>query len=99
MSQVNAVQPTSEPKATIVNGVLIPDADSVRSMLWTLSQRMKTDTALAEAFRTDPLRVLGEMGLNTELQAEAAKSFGIEIPEGARCTWTCVISNCTITIL
>jgi hypothetical protein len=89
--QNKPIVPTSEPQSILVNGALVPDADTVRSMLWTLSQKMKDDPRLAEAFRTDPHRVLGEIGLNNEIQRQAIKDLGVELPEG------CVFSDCVLT--
>jgi hypothetical protein len=88
--------PASEVKAVVVNGQLIPDANTVRSMLWTLSQTMKSNPELAELFRSDPLKVLGSLGLSAELQVEAAQSFGVEIPEGS-CVATCACTGCCVT--
>lgn len=92
--------PASEPKAIIVNGTLIPDADSVRSILWTLTQQMKNNPDLADSFSEDPLKVLGSLGLNYELQIEAAQAFGVELAEGgaaAECYATCACTGCCYT--
>jgi len=86
--------PASEPRAIVFKGVLVPDADSVRSMLYTLGERMKTDTKLAEQFKKDPERVLGNIGLCADIQTEVLAAQGIEIPEG--CSVTCGLS-CAIT--
>src|SRR5262245_60146224 len=89
--------PPSEPKVLIVNGMLMPDADSVRSVLYTLHQKMKGDAALAQQYQADPRRVLGSIGLNADIQTEVMKLEGIPIPEGMPCSETCM-RTCLITI-
>jgi len=87
--------PAGEVKAIPINGMLIPDADSVRSMLWTLQERMKTDAQLAARYRAEPGIVLGNLGICRDLQLEIMKAEGIEIGEGEPprvCYVTCIIS-------
>jgi hypothetical protein len=86
----NAV-PNSEPKAQIANGTLIIDADSVRSILWTLQQNRLSDPDLDTSFKADPGKVLGQLGLSLEIQNEVLSGMGIAIPEG--CWWSCVVTS------
>jgi len=92
------IAPISAPKAIIVDGHLIPDAGTVRSMLFTLSQRLKSDPALEEKFKADPKGVLGEIGLSGDVQVEAAEYLGIEPSQIAGCAFTCA-RTCAITKL
>ena len=92
--------PAGEVKAIPINGMLIPDADSVRSMLWTLQERMKTDAQLAARYKAEPGVVLGSLGICRELQLEIMKAEGIEVPEGEPCyavQKTCSWTHCMIT--
>jgi hypothetical protein len=74
--------PPSQPQASVRNGALIPDLDTIRSILFTLQQKMKTDTRLAAAFQANPTKILGEVGLCLDVQVEVMKLLGIPIPEG-----------------
>jgi hypothetical protein len=76
--------------------MLIPDIDTVRSILFSLQQKMKTNAALAAAFQAEPAKVLGEVGLCVDLQFEVLKLLGIPIPEG--CGFSCG-SSCVGTSL
>lgn len=84
--------PPGQVNAVLINGMLVPDPDSVRSMLYTLHQRMRNDPALAERYRSNPGEVLGEIGICQDLRNEVLRAEGIEVPEGAFCTITCIIS-------
>jgi len=95
-----AKAPTGEVKAVLVGGMLFPDADSVRSMLWTLQERMKTDAQLAARYQAEPGVVLGNLGICRELQLEIMKAEGIEVPEGEPCCWpprSCIFTECCMT--
>jgi hypothetical protein len=81
------LNPPSQPQARVINGMLIPDLDTVRSILFSLQQKMKTNAALAAAFQADPAKVLGEVGLCGDLQFEVLTLLGIPIPEG--CGFSC----------
>jgi hypothetical protein len=86
------LNPPSQPQARVINGVLIPDLDTLRSILFTLQQKMKTNAALATAFKADPARVLGEVGVCRDLQSEVLTLLGIPIPEGCggSCQNSCI---------
>jgi hypothetical protein len=91
----NVRPPASAPKAIVKRGVLGADAGSVRSILYTLGQKIKRDPKLARQFQDDPRKVLRDLGLNLDVQTEAIQSLGVELPEG--CASTCAGMTCAVT--
>lgn len=89
--------PPGKVNAVIIDGMLVPDADSVRSMLWTLHQRIRKDAALAERYKSNPGEVLGQIGLCQALQKEVMRAEGFEIPEAVGCL--APPDTCLITVL
>ncbi len=85
-------------QAATTNGLVVPDIATIRAALQGLRQRMASDPELKKRFEADPGRVLGELGLNSDIQQEIMEETGIEVPEGRGCTYTCTCTEaCCVT--
>lgn len=83
-----------EVKVQLIDGIIIPDLDTVRQMVSALKIRMEENPVLKSDFDRDPRGVLGSVGLSQDIQGEILKDDGNlnEIPEG--CAVTCGMTGC-----
>ncbi|QEH31580.1 hypothetical protein OJF2_00450 [Aquisphaera giovannonii] len=90
--------PAPGPSVRVINGVIQPDAATIRTVLLELRRAMEQKPELAQRFQDDPGRVLGDIGLNREIQAEFMEEEGMEVPEGLDCAVTgCACTGCCVT--
>ena len=84
--------------AQLIKGILMPSAETVREMILSLRERMENDKSLKSKYDSDPRKVLGEIGLNYEIQNEVLIEEGRNISlEGVECTGTCACTGCCVT--
>lgn len=63
-------------KAQLVDGILVPDVQTVRNMMKVLKDNARQDPELAKRWKTNPRRVLGEMGLPRSIQNQLLREEG-----------------------
>ena len=93
--------PPQNPRITtrVVNGVLHPSLPAVKQVVDRLQSELAGDPAFAATFQKNPRAVLGEMGLNGDVQREILQDAGLPVPPAlARGCWgTCWFTRCVIT--
>jgi hypothetical protein len=79
----------------VINGTIVPDMQSVLTVLNYTVADLKADPEKMTRFKADPRGYLGALGLNADIQREALSEAGLlEVAKVVECGQTCGMTGC-----